>query len=170
MTPAGARGLVTLGRVAGAYGVRGWLRVFSYTRPRSAILDYGPWYLGRGDDWRPVTRRGGRVHGRGLIAAIEGCTDRDAAEALTGAEIAVPLDRLPDLPEGEFYTHQLVGLEVVNRAGLRLGVVDRLMPTGAHDVLVVAGERERLIPFAAPVLEEVDLEAGRIRVDWEPDY
>ncbi len=163
-------GLLVLGRVAGAYGVRGWLRVYSYTEPRAAILDYGPWHLGRGGDWRPVARRGGRVHGRGLIAAIEGCTDRDAAQALVGLDIGVPLDRLPPLPEGEYYTHQLVGLEVVNRGGQCLGVVDRLLPTGAHDVLVVAGERERLIPFAAPVLEAVDLAAGRIRVDWEADY
>lgn len=161
---------MVLGRIVGAYGVRGWLRVTPCLEPRDALLGCDHWHLRRDGRWQPVLRAGGRVHGRGLIIALAGISDRDSARALAGCEIGVPESSLPALPEGEYYAHQLVGLEVVNRAGRRLGRVHRLMPTGAHDVLVVRdGEAERLIPYGEPVVAGVDLGAGCIRVDWEAD-
>jgi len=163
--------LVTLGRISGLYGVRGWVRVFSHTDPREGIVRYSPWYLRLGGEWRPVRVAEGRRHGKGVVARLEGCDDRDQAARLMGAEIAVRREQLPPLPPGEYYWTDLEGLRVVTREGVELGTVARLMETGANDVLVVRGERERLIPYLPErVVLEVDLEGGLIRVDWDPDF
>lgn len=146
------------------------MRVYSYTEPREAILDYDEWLLGRDGDWRPATVTDGRRHGKTVLARLEGCDDRDAAASLIGDEIAVPREELPPLPEGRYYWTDLVGLRVEHRDGSELGVVDHLLETGANDVLVVKGEREILIPFVPEkVVLDVDLDAGVIRVDWEWD-
>ena len=163
--------LVTLGRISGLYGVRGWVRVFSHTDPREGIVRYSPWYLRLGGEWREVRLAEGRRHGKGVVARIEGCEDRDQAARLMGAEIAVRREQLPPLPPGEYYWTDLEGLRVVTREGVELGTVARLMETGANDVLVVRGERERLILYLPErVVLEVDLEGGLIRVDWDPDF
>ena len=105
------------------------------------------------------------------VVILEGIADRDAAEALPGVEVAVWRDGLPALAEGEFYWSDLVGLTVATTEGVDLGVVDRMMETGANDVLVVKGERERLIPFLMDdVVRQVDLEAGHMEVDWDPEF
>lgn len=163
--------LVTVGRICGLYGVRGWVRVFSHTDPREGIVRYSPWYLRLGGEWREVRLAEGRRQGKGVVARLEGCEDRDQAARLMGAEIAVRRDQLPPLPPGEYYWTDLEGLRVVTREGVELGVVARLMETGANDVLVVRGERERLVPYLPErVVLEVDLEGGVIRVDWDPDF
>jgi len=163
--------LVTVGRISGLYGVRGWVRVYSHTEPREGIVRYSPWYLRLGGEWRPVAVAEGRRHGKGVVARLEGCEDRDQAARLMGAEIAVRRDQLPPLPEGDYYWTDLEGLRVVNREGVELGTVERLMETGANDVLVVRGERERLVPYLpGRVVLGVDLEGGEIRVDWDPDF
>ncbi|HHB12610.1 MAG TPA: ribosome maturation factor RimM [Chromatiales bacterium] len=164
---------VLLGRISGLYGVRGWVRVFSYTEPREGILRYRPWLLSSGDgDWEPWVVAEGRRHGPTVIARLEGVEDRDAAGALLGRDIAIPAEALPEKAPGEYYWAELIGLEVINEAGVRLGRVARLLETGAHDVLVLeAPDRERLVPFVeGDVVRAVDLDAGRIVVDWEPDY
>lgn len=164
-------GPVILGRLSGLYGVRGAFKVFSYTEPREAICDYDGWLIRRDDDWREFRLVDGRAHGRTVIARLDGIEDRDAATAMLGADIAVPRDRLPSPEEGEYYWADLAGLEVLALDGTSLGRVDRLFATGAHDVMVVAGERERWLPFVPDaVVREVDLEAGRITVDWDPDW
>jgi 16S rRNA processing protein RimM len=113
----------------------------------------------------------GQPHGRGYIGRFEGIEDRDAAAGLIGAEIAVPREQLPPAEAGEYYWVDLVGLEVVTSEGESLGHVDHLLETGAHDVLVVAGERERLIPYTPGVhVLEVDLDGGRIVVEWDPEF
>lgn len=164
---------VILGRISGVYGVRGWVRIFSYTDPREALLDYGPWRVrvaGHAGDWRTVTVAEGRRHGKSVIARLEGYADRDRAAELVGAEIAVAAEALPAPGEGRYYWRDLEGLAVLHRDGTALGRVDYVMETGAHDVLVVAGERERLVPFVpGEVVLDVDLAAGVIRVDWEWD-
>jgi 16S rRNA processing protein RimM len=148
--------------------------VHSYTEPREGIVDYPDWYLAR--DARTARYRviEGGPHGKTVIARLEGVEDRDAAEGLIGAEIAVPRDALPEPGPGEYYWADLIGLAVVNREGLALGRVERLMETGAHDVLVLRGpetDEERLVPFAVGrTVDTVDLDAGVIRVDWQPDY
>lgn len=162
---------VVLGRVSGLYGVKGWVKVFSETQPRENILSYSPWQLKIQGEWQIRTVETGRRQGKGVVAKLEGCDERDAAAALMGAEIAVSRDQLPPLESGEYYWADLVGLQVETLDGVPLGVVDHLFETGANDVVVVKGARERLIPFVRPeVVREIDLAAGRMRVDWDPEF
>ncbi len=158
-----------MGRMSGLYGVRGWVRVFSETEPRDNILTYNPWYLGARH--RPRGLAEGRPHGKGLVARLEGCEDRDQAAALVGLEIRIRRDQLPRLGADEFYWTNLIGLSVETLAGRPLGRVDRVFATAANDVLVVNGDRERLLPFLWDrVIKDVDLGLGRIRVDWDPEF
>ncbi|EXJ13711.1 ribosome maturation factor RimM [Imhoffiella purpurea] len=160
---------VVLGRVAGVYGVKGWVRIFSETVPREGILGYSPWLLGVETSSFRVAE--GKRHGKGIIARLEGCDDRDRAAQLVGREISVPRDRLPPPSPDEFYWIDLEGLSVATTAGVDLGRVDHLFSTGANDVLVVKGDRERLLPFVwGDVVKDVDFDAGRIEVDWDPDF
>jgi 16S rRNA processing protein RimM len=163
---------VILGKITGLYGVRGWVKVYSHTEPRANIVKYSPWLIRKpGADWQEITVRSGKAHGKGVVAQLQGVNDRDQAAQLMGAEIAVPRSQLPAAAEGEYYWADLVGLHVVNLEGVELGKVSHLMETGANDVLVVKGERERLIPFLQPdVVTEVDLDTGRIQVDWDPEF
>ena len=159
-----------LGQVTGLFGVRGWIKVYSYTEPREAILGYGQWFLRRQGDWRAADVAAGKRHGKTIIVQLAGVMDRDAAAELIGSDIAVERDALSDPGDGRYYWSDLEGMQVVHRDGTELGRVRLLMATGANDVLVVAGERERLIPFVAEqVVLDVDLAAGVIRVDWEWD-
>lgn len=161
---------VVLGRITGVFGVRGWVKVFSYTEPREALLDYGRWLLSMDGGWREAKVAEGKRHGKAIIARIEGVDDRDTAHALIGNEIGVPRDDLPGTEEGQYYWADLEGLEVVRRDGSRVGKVARLLETGANDVMVVTAEREILIPFVMDkVIVDVDLAKGVITVDWEWD-
>ena len=163
-----------LGHISGIFGVQGWVRIYSHTQPREQILQYSPWLIGREGRWQDMAVLEGRRHGRGVVARLDGCEDREAARALMGAQIAVYRDQLQPLAPGEYYWVDLEGLQVVTREGVPLGRVVRLFETGAHDVLVVrdpAGEREWLIPFVqGRTVTAVDLAAGYLEVDWAPDW
>lgn len=162
---------VTLGRISGLYGVRGWCKVFSYTEPRDNILVYSPLYLRTDGEWRERAMAEGRKHGQGVVLRLEGCENRDQAAELLGTEIAVRREQLPEAAPGEYYWADLIGLRVVNRDGVELGRIAEMMATGANDVMVVAGERERLIPFTrGEAVSEVNLDAGFIEVDWDPEF
>ncbi|ACL71938.1 ribosome maturation factor RimM [Thioalkalivibrio sulfidiphilus] len=162
---------IVLGRVTGLYGVQGWVKVFSETRPREEIVRYNPVLLGHEGQWRETRVVGGKAHGKGVVMKFQGCDDRDAAAALMGQEIAVWREQLARLPKGEYYWADLVGLEVVTTGGESLGVVDSLFETGANDVIVVKGDRERLIPYVrGEFVRDVDLEAGTLTVDWDPEF
>lgn len=159
---------VVLGRVAGLYGVRGWVKVHSYTDPRDGILDYADVLLRIEGEWRPVQIEEGRPHGKTVVVKISDVDDRDRAAELIGAEIGVPRGAMPEPDAGHYYWVDLIGLRVEHRDGTQLGVVDSLLETGANDVLVVKGEREILIPFVPQqVVLDVDRAAGVIHVDWE---
>ncbi|MDZ7669143.1 MAG: ribosome maturation factor RimM [Gammaproteobacteria bacterium] len=161
--------LVVIGRIGGAYGVSGMVRVSSATQPRDNIEHYRPWYVGTGRDCRALEVVELRVHGQGYVARLAGVTDRDQAQALAGQEIAVPRSALPALDDdGEYYWQDLMGLAVSDTAGRELGRVERLLETPAHDVLVIRdGDRETLIPFAAPFVVDVDLAGQTLRVSWQ---
>jgi 16S rRNA processing protein RimM len=159
-----------MGRVSGAFGVKGWVKVQPFTESVSSLLGYPVWWLRHAGVWSERHLREGAVHGRTLVACLSGCDDRDAAAVLTGSEVAIPRDQLPRSSEGEYYWADLIGLEVANREGLILGRVVRLIETGANQVVVVEGDRERLIPFIAPVVLSVDLASRRLTVDWEADF
>jgi 16S rRNA processing protein RimM len=161
--------MLVLGHIAGVYGVQGWIRVFSETEPRENILCYSPWCLGEARTPHPLAE--GRRQGKGIVARLEGCEDRDQAAALVGQEIAVRRDQLPPPAKDEFYWADLEGLAVETVAGKSLGVIERLFATPANDVIVVKGERERLIPFLwDDVIRDIDFERGVMRVDWDPDF
>lgn len=169
MTEGGGDCFVTLGRVSAAHGIQGWVKVMSDTSPRDNIVRYSPWYLGQRGVWEV---RAGRRQGKAVVAKLAGCNDRDAAESLVGAEIAVRRSQLPPTRvEGEYYWADLVGLRVETLDGRVLGRIERLFETGANDVIVVNGERERLVPYIwRQVVSDVDLAAGVMRVDWDPDF
>lgn len=167
--PTGADRRVVIGRVSGLYGVMGWVKVFSYTRPKENILDYSPWLINLPSGWRSYRLEQGRSHGKGLIARVEGVSDREGARALMGCDIAVTRRQLPEPEQGEYYWCDLIGLDVVNREGLELGSVVDIEETGANDVLIVEGRKRCLIPFVAEkFVKAVDLNLGRIVVDWDP--
>ncbi len=159
-----------MGRVAASYAVRGWVKVQPFTADVDSLLDYPVWRLGRDGVWREYPVLEAKVHGQSLLASLQGVSDRDAAEALRGMEIAVARAQLPPPEEGEYYWNQLIGLEVVNLQGQTLGRVEGLLETGAHDVLRIRGEREYLVPFVSALVPTVDLAAQRIEVDWGLDY
>jgi len=167
---------VVLGEVIGAYGVRGRLKVRPFTQSPEALLEYATWWLrSRGSDWRQFRRSEGRLHSGSLLAALEGVETREAALAIKGAEIGVRRSELPPAGEDAYYWSDLTGLAVRNRAGVLLGEVAGLTEHGAHPLLRVvrpAGARgtERLIPFVPAIVDRVDIDAGRIDVDWGEDY
>jgi 16S rRNA processing protein RimM len=145
--------------------------VYSYTQPRENIIQYQPWQLNQGGDWQPRQVAEGRRHGKGVIARLADCEDRDQAMLLMDSEIGIRRDQLAAPEPGEYYWNDLQGLEVVTEKGESLGRVDHLIETGANDVLVVRGDRERLIPFVMQqVVTRVDLDAGTIQVDWDKDF
>ena len=175
---------VILGRITGVYGVKGWLKIFSYTDPMESIVDYSPWYIRpenrKKSPWTKVKLKAGKRHAKTVVAKLEHCNDRDAAQAYIGSEIAIELHQLEELSNSdEFYWHDLMGLRVINQQGIELGVVKKLMETGANDVLVVASEaegteteyKEHLIPWTMHMaIIAVDLEQGVIEVDWDQDF
>jgi 16S rRNA processing protein RimM len=162
-----------LGRIVGLFGVDGWVKVESYTEPRNRLFRYRPWLLKRVDGGETESSGvRGREHGKGLVAKLPDVDDRDAAAALVGTEIWIPRSALPKPKRGEYYWADLEGLDAVTVEGVGLGRVSHLFATGANDVLVVRdGERERLIPFVLErFVKEVDLDARRIVVDWDPEF
>lgn len=170
-TRASANEPLIMGRITGPYGVKGWVRVISYTEQSADLLSYGPWHLYRGGSWQARAVLEGRVHGKGLVVRLADCPDRVCAESLAGTDIGVYRTQLPESAPDEYYWSDLLGMRVVTQEGRDLGTVDHLLETGANDVLVVRGERERLIPFIqGTVIMAVDLTAGEIRVDWDPDF
>jgi 16S rRNA processing protein RimM len=162
---------VLVGRVTGLYGVNGWVKVFSHTEKRADIVGYGTLYLRVRGRWQAFEVEDGRPHGRGVVLKLAGYEDRDAAAGLLQLDIAVRRGQLPALQPGEYYWTDLQGMRVVTLSGMELGVVDRLMETGANDVMIVTGTRERLIPFLIDsVVIDIDQDNDVIRVDWDADF
>lgn len=162
---------IVLGRVAGPFGVRGWLKVASFTDPPGQILDYGVWHTGGpGDVVQELRPAEGRPHGKVFVVRLDGIGDRNAAIALGKPELWVDRQELPALKKGEYYRGDLLGLEVVNRAGESLGRVDHFLDFPGNPVMVVVGERERWLPAGPGCLRHVDLQAKRITVDWDAEF
>lgn len=162
---------VVLGRIVGVHGLDGGLKIESYTAPRDNIFRYRPWRIVGAGREMAVSQPQGRAQGRGLVARIHEVGDRDAAAAWVGAEIRVDRAQLPAPAPGSYYWTDLEGLRVRNIDGHELGRVSHLFATGSNDVLVVRGERERLIPFVeGSAVLRVDLEGGVIEVDWDPAF
>lgn len=155
----------------GPWGVKGWIKVYSYTEPHENIVEFPVWSLEQGGERRAVQVEQGRRHGSQIVVKLTSVDDRDAAELLAGAEIAVERGELAPCDDGEYYWTDLEGLRVVTSAGVDLGEIDHLLATGSNDVMVVIGDRQRLVPFVAEqVVRNVDLGEGVVVVDWDPDF
>ena len=166
-----AEEFVCVGKVSGIFGVRGWIKVYSYTETRENILTYSPWTLTKGKESKEVQVIDGRRHGKTVVARLEGINDRDDAAELNGWEIFIHADQLPKAKQGEYYWADLIGLQVKTVEGIDLGIVQQMLETGANDVVVVLGERERLIPFLqGQTIIKIDLLAGEMLVDWDADF
>lgn len=170
--------ILTLGKVGAVYGIKGWLKIHSFTDIPEAIFDYSPWSLNLGGKKQSATITDWRKHNNGLIAKVAGIEDRDQAQSMVGYEIEVSSEVLPELPDGDFYWKDLMGMNVVTSNGYDLGVVSDMMETGANDVLVVKanlndgfGKKERLIPYLMDqVIISVSRENKQISVDWDPGF
>lgn len=170
--------LITLGKVGSVYGIKGWLKIHSFTENAEDIFDYSPWSLKLGGKTQSVTVTDWRKHNNGLIAKFDGIDDRDIAQGVVSHEITVDESVLPELPDGDFYWRDLIGMTVVTEQGYNLGEVTDIMETGANDVLVVKanrndgfGKKERLIPYLfEQVVKTVDATNKQITVDWDPGF
>ena len=168
--------LLVIGRIGGVYGVKGRVKIRSYTEPAENLFNYDNCRIQRHGQWQDIVLDAGKVHGKGLIAHIEGVDDRNDAEELKGLEISVPRADLPELTGDEYYWYQLEGLAVYAGQVL-LGRIDHMLETGANDVMVVRAcegsldKRERLLPWLRDsVVQSVNLAEGRVDVDWDPEF
>ena len=161
--------LVPLGRIGGAYGVQGWVKVYSSTDPRENILRYSPWQICVDNEWLRAAVTEGKPQGRGIVAKLDICETRAEALAFQNCDIAVNRAQLPRPARGEYYWVDLIGLEVITQDGVTMGHVEQLIETGSNDVLVIKGDKERLIPFIQEqVVLAVDFSNRQICVDWDP--
>lgn len=162
--------MVVMGRIVAPYGVQGWVKIQPFTETLDSLFDYEHWWINDAAGWRQGEVEEARVHGKVLVAKFSGCDGRDAAFALRGKDIAVSRDDMPQPGDDEYYWSDLIGLDVRNLQQEDFGKIKDVFATGANDVLVVQGERERLIPFAGQIVKEVDLTAGRMIVDWDASF
>jgi 16S rRNA processing protein RimM len=159
-----------MGRIAAPFGVKGWVKIQPFTARPDGLVAYPRWWIGRDEEWESLEVEQAKAQGGSVVAKFPGCDDRDAALRYRGRQVAVPRDELPVSEANEYYWADLIGLKVVNQASQELGAVVQMIETGANDVLVVQGERERLIPFIAAVVKQVDVAGGSITVDWDADF
>ncbi len=164
--------LLHVGKISGVFGIKGWVKVFSFTGYREDILQYSPWILKKNVTTKIIEIVTGQLQNQLVVAQLKGIDDRNAAEALMGWEIFIEKSQLPVVKENEYYWSDLIGLQVENTEGMVLGVIDNLLETGANDVIIVQGEeRQHAIPFLQPqIVLEVDLAAQKMRVDWDADF
>jgi 16S rRNA processing protein RimM len=179
--------MVVMGRIVSPYGVFGWLKIVPDTEAFDGLCDYDNWWLGKGDDWREMVVETAKVHNDVIVVKLKGIDDRDAALACKGKQIAVPRSQLPEAEENEYYWSDLIGVRVKNLQDIDFGLIVDVFETGANDVLVVkpdteiavsadiAGvkekqQQERLLPFTAAVVLEVDVKAKTMLVDWDADF
>ena len=159
--------MVVMGRVRAPHGLKGWIKVQPFTQQTQGLLSYAEWWLGGEGKWQQHRVMESAVHGSMVVARLEGFDDREIAAQLRGKDIAVPRAAMPESGEGEFYWSDLLGMEVRNQDETKLGIVARILETGANSVLVVQGEKEYLVPFIQDVIVKVDLQARQLVVDWQ---
>lgn len=159
---------IVVGKIGSTYGVKGWLKILSYTEIADNILDYNPWYVENNHDWKAFEIESGKGHGKGVIAKLVGFNSPEHAKMLSGKNIAILRTQLPKLDKNEFYWSDLKGLTVIDQRGEVLGKVIYLIATGSNDVLVVKGEREHAIPYLpGKVVTSIDLAKQEMHVNWE---
>ncbi|MDG2046559.1 MAG: ribosome maturation factor RimM [Halioglobus sp.] len=176
MSGAAVEEMLVVGKITGCYGLKGWVKIHSYTEPLENFQSFGGWQTMRQGVFKAVKFDAFKRHGKGLVAHIAEVDDRTRAESYRGLEVSIPASHLPELPRGEYYWRDLQGLQVWCQNGgdrVLVGIVDHLIETGANDVLVVKScehsvdMRERLIPYLpGNTVVRVDIEEAVIEVDW----
>ena len=173
---------IEVGRIADAWGIKGWFKVLSHSADPEALFSSKRWYLLPSERGAKsfvgsvlLRVREAKEHSGTIVATAQEIDDRNAAEALRGARIFVPRSSFPTAAQDEYYWVDLIGLNVVNREGVGLGRVKELLSTGPQTVLVIEYEadgvaQERMIPFVSAYVDAVDLPGKRITVDWQTDY
>ena len=159
---------VVIGKIGSTFGIKGWVKILSYTEWTTQILEYSPWYIENGAAWKTIELTDSREHGKGIIVKIAGFDTPEQTRLLAGKKIAISRSQLPALAEDEYYWSDLEGLTVINQDGINLGKVIYLIATGSNDVLVVKGDKEHAIPYLLKeVIVRVDLENQVIYVNWD---
>lgn len=162
---------VILGQFGRAHGIKGFITVHSFTEPRENILRYDEWYVHLNNQWQMLALLQIEVNDKHILVKVDGYNEREQIAALTNVEIGVPGKELPELEEGEYYWHQLIGMQVINQSGEDFGLVQEIIPTGANDVLAVQGDRRYLIPYLpGRYVIKVDPVQRQIVVDWDKDF
>ena len=159
-----------VGKINGFFGVQGWVKIFSYTKPRKNILEYHPWYFVDNGTYKVIEITAGREQSKNIVAHAKGIDNRDQAGQLVGKDLYIDKDQLPELDDDEHYWHELNGFRVINKNGVDLGVVNYLVDTGSNNVIVSKGDKEHWIPYIEPYLVSVDKKNRVISVDWDANY
>jgi 16S rRNA processing protein RimM len=178
LKPVSPKQPIVLGTIGSAYGIRGWLKVFSSTENAESIFDYQPWLIQQLAQWQFIELEDWKHHSQDLIIKVKGIDDRDAASSLTHCEIIVDSEQLPSLEGDNYYWKDLMGCQVVTPSGYELGKVIDMIETGSNDVMVVKanlkdtfGIKKRLVPFLhGKVIKKIDLTARVIKADWNPGF
>jgi 16S rRNA processing protein RimM len=161
---------LVVGRFGKTFGILGWIKVISFTTPNDNILKFNPWLVQKSDRWEEVYIEKSRKHSSSIVVKLPNCSSPEEASLFTNAKIGVWRKQIPKLKDNEYYWSDLYGLEVVNKEGINLGVVQELIATGSNDVLVVVGKKRCLIPYLSNVILKVDLSNETIQVDWPEDF
>jgi len=159
-----------VGKINGFFGLQGWVKVFSYTDPRTNILNYSPWLVKVDGNFQSIDITNGREQSKTIVAHIKGVDTREDSQKFIGQDIFIDKNQLPELDEGEYYWHELIGFDVFNKDSEKLGKVDYFVETGANNVLVVKGIKEFWIPYIEPFLTSIDFKNHKIFVDWDKDF
>jgi 16S rRNA processing protein RimM len=162
---------INVGKISGVFGVKGWVKVFSFTDNKENILKYSPWLLKKDSETKFIKVIDGKLQGKAVVAQLEAVNDRDQAASLMGWDIFITPDQLPKVAKDEYYWSDLIGLSVETSLGVQLGVIESLMETGANDVVIIKGDRERVIPFLqGQTIISINLDDAKMIVDWDPDF
>ena len=159
-----------VGKINGFFGVQGWVKIFSYTKPRKNILEYQPWYFLDNETYKVIEITSGREQSKTIVAQVKGINNRDEALQLIGKNLYINKDQLPELDNDAHYWYELTGFRVINKNEVDLGIVDYFVDTGSNHVLVIKGETEHWIPYIEPFLVSVDKHKKVISVDWDENF
>ena len=170
LTPQENNKKLLVGKINGFFGLQGWVKVFSYTNPRTNILNYSPWSIKVDGNFQSIDITSGREQSKTIVAHIKGIDNREDSQRFIGQDIYINKEQLPELTQGEYYWHELIGFDVINKDEEQLGTVDYFVETGANDVLVVKGKKEYWIPYIEPFLVSIDSKNNKILVDWDKDF
>ncbi|MCA0402625.1 MAG: ribosome maturation factor RimM [Proteobacteria bacterium] len=162
---------IVIGRFGRAHGVKGLVTVHSFTHPRDNILGYTDWHAYISKQWQPINITSLEANTKSILARVEGYALREQVASLTNIEIAIKRSQLPELEPGEYYWHDLVGMQVVNLQGMILGNIIEMLGTGANDVMIIEGEKRRLVPYLpGTYVINIDKDRRLITVDWDMDF